>query len=293
MKILVFKGNIHRKNLEFIQLAKKIQFHIIENVIDLEKIEDLKSYDAIISIMHPINISKYPYMKFIFGPQFSVNPKKHLLDPIKGNNSIYNLLSRWVTDTWSDYQECIDLNIKMLPFGVNTDRFCEIQNIQERTEVILYFKRRAPSELSMVRDLLDKQGIIYKLFSYVDGYNENDYLTTLQNAKFCFVLDAHESQGFALQEAMSCNVPLVVWDVTSMSQEHGMNYGNVPATSVPYWDKQCGEKFTKSEEMAIVFEQFISNIENYHPRDYILKHLSVDVCENRFIEAIDEIPITN
>ena len=65
----------------------------------------------------------------------------------------------------------------------------------------------------------------------------------IANSKYGIILDAHESQGFAIEEALSCNVPLLVWNVSSMSQEEGGNYQHIPATSIPYWDKRCGENF--------------------------------------------------
>ena len=51
------------------------------------------------------------------------------------------------------------------------------------------------------------------------------------------ILDAHESQGFAIQEALFA-IPFV-WNVSSMSQEEGARYQPIPATSIPYWDNSC------------------------------------------------------
>ena len=70
-------------------------------------------------------------------------------------------------------------------------------------------------------------------------YNENDFIETLKTAKYAFLLDAHESQGFAVQEMMSCNVPLLVWNVRFMSQEFNSNYPDYEATSIEYWDMGC------------------------------------------------------
>ena len=50
----------------------------------------------------------------------------------------------------------------------------------------------------------------------------------MQKAKYGIILDAHESQGFAIEEALSCNVPLLVWNTKFMSQEYGSRYENIP-----------------------------------------------------------------
>ena len=100
------------------------------------------------------------------------------------------------------------------------------------------------------------------------------------------VLDAHESQGFAIQEALACDVPLLVWDATSMNQEEGAGHPDLPSTSVPYWNEKCGEVFTKWAGFENKFNLFLQNIknDNYEPRKFIINELSVKPCSVRFAE---------
>ena len=154
----------------------------------------------------------------------------------------------------------------------------------EKTEVFIYFKRRNPAELTFVESLLKTKNINYRIFDYVKRYDENDYLSFLQKSKFGIILDAHESQGFAIQEALSCDVPLLVWNTTRMNQEYGSRYSNIPCTSIPYWDERCGEIFYNNLEEK--FDLFISKLETYKPREYILENLSVEKCAKRFLELI-------
>ena len=77
MKILFIKSHIHHKNLHFILNCKKIQFYIISSVNEISNI-DLNEFDAIYSPCEPIDVSKYPNSKFIFGPQFSIFPNENL-----------------------------------------------------------------------------------------------------------------------------------------------------------------------------------------------------------------------
>ena len=57
------------------------------------------------------------------------------------------------------------------------------------------------------------------MFSYQKRYDENEFLNYIKTCKYGIVLDAHESQGFAIQEMLSCNLPLLVWGVTLRKQE--------------------------------------------------------------------------
>jgi glycosyltransferase involved in cell wall biosynthesis len=155
--------------------------------------------------------------------------------------------------------------------------------------IFLYYKSRSPEDLSFMLNFLEKLNIHVRVFSYTSKYNEEDYINYLHNSKFGIWLDAHESQGFALEEALSCNVPLFVWNITSLNQEYGSNYPNLPATSIPYWDNRCGESFTTISEIQDKFQIFMDNLTSYKPREYVLENLSMGVCENKLINIIENI----
>lgn len=285
MKIIFIKSNIHHKNLHFILNCKKISFFIIDSVNYINKI-DLTEFDAIYSPCNAIDVSKYPNTKFIFGPQFSVFPE-NTLNQIKGPKTAYNLLSQWVIDIWKLFPVCNNLNLVALPFGVDSHKFINNKSIRERNKIMVYFKHRNPADLNLIIQFLQNKNLDYAIFSYDKKYNENDYIQYLQNSKFCIWIDAHESQGFALQEALSCDVPLLVWNVTSMDQEYGSGYQKLKATTTSYWDNKCGEVFYNINDFEVTYNKFIENIDNYKPREFILDNLSIEVCENRLIEFIN------
>ena len=243
-------------------------------------------YDIIYSPGEPVDVSKYPTKKFIFGPQFSVFPdhKINLIDN-KYKNSVYIQPSKWAADVW------INMGIKHipvlpLPFPVDTYKF----NIKENTprdKVFIYFKRRNPQELQFLELFLKTKNITYRIFDYVKKYQEEDYLNYLQHSKFGIILDAHESQGFALEEALSCNVPLLVWNTRTMNQEFRSSYNEVPCTTVPYWDERCGEYFYDIQELEEIYNTFISKLNTYKPRQFILENLSVEKCSEKLVNLIN------
>ena len=106
-------------------------------------------------------------------------------------------------------------------------------------------------------------------------------------------LDAHESQGFGLEEAMSSGVPLLVMDAQSMYDE--MDDGltatyeylrpkKLVATSVPYWSDECGIKITEQSELSTAVDKMMINYSNFTPRDYIVRTLSDEVCMRRILD---------
>lgn len=286
MKILFINLGLHHKNLNAL-VKYNIEITHIYNT-NLEGI-DLSKYDVVYSPSQPINVDNHPNTKFIFGPHFSVFPNEYQMQMIKGNNSVYIQPSEWVKNLWYSFPFCKQITIKSLPFGVDTAAFNEIKPLVERSQVFIYFKRRLSTELDNINKFLLSKGYNPVIFDYVKRYNETDYINCLHNAKFGVWLDAHESQGFALQEALACNVPLFVWSVTSMNQEAGANYQNIPAKTNPYWDSKCGESFTNIQDIPIAFNKFIENINTYKPREYILENLSIEKCSEKFINLVNNI----
>jgi hypothetical protein len=288
MRILLVNIQIHQKNCHAILNYKNIEVVSIYNLNQINNI-NLTDFDCVFSPSIPIDVSKYPNTKFIFGPHFSVFPNKEQLQLINKPNSIYIMPSQWPINFWIIHN--VNNRMLSLPFGVDTNRFNQINSNEQRNKVFIYHKRRKPEELNTVISLLDKYNISYELFDYVRRYNENHYINYLQQSIYGIWVDAHESQGFALQEALACNVPLLVWNITTMSQEYGSSYKDIPATTIPYWDDRCGEVFYNVNELETTFKLFLSRLDHYKPRDFIVENLSFEKCEDNLIEIIHKINI--
>ena len=289
-------GNYHHKNKEGLEMI----LNFLNFPYKFGNTNEIIKFDLIFMPENSINTSNYPNKIFIFGPHFSVFPN-YKLNSINNiyNNSIYIQPSNWAKDVWINLGVEKIIPIKTFPFPVNTNKFipinigdtlqgatCGTKSRPYKNEVILYYKRRNPKELKFIINFLKKKKINFKLFNYVNKYEESDYLNILQKSKYAIILDAHESQGFAIEEALSCNVPLLVCNVKYMSQEYNSKYNNIPATTIPYWDNRCGEYFYDLNDLENIFSKFINNLENYKPREFILDKLSVKPCSEIFKKLI-------
>ena len=281
MRVLII-GDFHHKN--------KIGLELILKYLNYEykfgNIHDINNFDIIFMPSSPIDTSFYPTKKFIFGNHFSVFPDNKLLQINNiHKNSVYVQPSQWVCELWNLAEKV--LPVKNFPFPVDIEIFKPIKNKNSSKEkVFIYFKRRKQTELSFLKTFLKGKNIKYHIFDYINRYNEKEYIKYLQESTYGIVLDAHESQGFAIEEAMSCNVPLLVWNVSSMNQEEGANYQNIPATSIPYWDNRCGEYFYKKEDFEPKYNEFINKLDTYKPREFILETLTTQKCSINFNNII-------
>jgi glycosyltransferase involved in cell wall biosynthesis len=278
----------HFKNDEgYLKILKLLEIKIVETVEDA---------DVICSPGIIFDTSLHPTKKFIFGPHASVLPDKDELLKINANiynNAIYIQPSKWAADAWIGVNDVIP--IKVFPFPVNIELFKPNEDISlnEKTEVFIYYKSRNPQELEFLENFLKNKNISYKIFVHSKRYDEMDYIRTLERAKYGIWLGRHESQGFALEEALSCNVPLLVWDVRSMNQEYGYEYDDIPATCIPYWNSRCGEFFHEKEQLQEMHSLLLENIDKkvYSPRDYIVENMTIEKCSSTFLEIINNIQI--
>ena len=119
-------------------------------------------------------------------------------------------------------------------------------------------------------NFLESRGVTYTGLQY-GNYTPKEFNESLGQVKYCIIIDNTESQGIAIQEMMACNKPLYVWDTTVWT--YVPEYP-APATSVPYWSDECGMKVYNFQKFEENFDEFISNLDDYCPADYIEANLS-------------------
>jgi len=205
------------------------------------------------------------------GPQlwpFDSFGSRLVQDPSQFNKIICP--SDWVKNFFKKKFWLTDDNLAVWPVGIEIPN--NIRNIQY--DCLLYYKRRSPEELEVVENFLKKKKLTYKILQY-GNYSEPEFLSLANQCNFCFMLNGTESQGIAVQQIMSLGVPLFVWDI---EEWHDMGERwVVPASSVPYWDKKCGEKFYKKTMLSRTFTKFNKKLKEgeYDPKSYVEENLSL------------------
>ena len=89
-----------------------------------------------------------------------------------------------------------------------------------------------------------------------------------------------ESQGFAIQEMMASNLPLLVWNCEVN------HYGSyiLSGTSVTVWDELCGMVLSNFSEIEKNYENFLKNIDKYRPGLLVEKKLTYEVFNTQLKE---------
>lgn len=293
MRWLLVDTEIHKKNrIGFILMCEKAN---IEYMISNNKEDFSKNWDMVYIPSSFIEPSAFPNAsKIVYGPHNFVLveglwKRGHHTFP---SNCYYNVLSDWV-NTLEEEVGGLSLTPKVLPFPVDIDKFRPSD--QEKTlDCFVYFKRRHSSEIEFVAEELKNRGLTYKVITY-GSYSEEEFIDTIQRSKFGIWIGTHESQGFALEETLACNTPLLVWNSTSMFDERSMDvqvYGQyrgiykLAATSHPYWNESCGISFSSRNEFVDNLNRMLESYDQFQPRAYIENTLSPLACAERFVHEL-------
>lgn len=105
------------------------------------------------------------------------------------------------------------------------------------------------------------------------NYQHEQYLRNLQSVELAVFFSFNETQGIALAEAWSADVPTLVWNP---SLSVGKNIEWI-AYSAPYLSNNTGYYFITASEFCSVFEKWESNKECFHPRQWVTDHMSDEV----------------
>lgn len=221
-----------------------------------------------------------PSAKVVVGPNLYILPR-HVPVDVDFSAMVYLQPSRWARDFWIDFgfDRC---PIEVWPTGIDCNEFMP-KNLKKE-HVLIYFKQRAQDELQFAIDVLNKKNIPFQTITY-GAYQEDEYQNLLSRATYVLWIGRQESQGIALQEALSANVPMLVWDVDSLghwvASKREMEVFNdtenayANTTSAPYFDQRCGLIIKQREELAAAIDAMDGAYETFTPREYVLEQLNL------------------
>jgi len=247
-----------------------------------ENPSEINSTSKAIALQWHENITKYEPKNILIGPnvctlptdnEFIMSQKYHKV--IVPSEWVKNLYSKWIPED----------KMFVWPVGIDTSFFADKSQNEKEFDCLLYYKRRSLEELKVVKEILKNNKQKFNILEY-GQYSESQFLDLISKSKYVFMLDNCESQGIAIQEIMSTNTPMFVWDVEYWS-DRGDEF-KVEASSIPYWDERCGMYETQVELINQNFSLFLQKFGFFKPRDYILNNLTLEKkAQDMFNEIYD------
>jgi len=224
-------------------------------------------------IEEPLLFEKYPNVKHMLVPgEWMVEMCK----PYYGN-----LVSAW-------------------PAGIDTNKWAPQVNIEKPiVDFLIYDKIRwdrdvfIPNLYIPISNILNSQGLTFETIRY-GFYKTEELAAKLSTCKAVIFLCEHETQGFAYQQILSSDTPILAWDRGGFWQDPYYFPDKVkfqPVSSVPYWDDRCGIKFKAVEDFESSLKLFniLYNENKFAPRNYILDHLTLEKCARQYYDIYNSI----
>ncbi|MBK8907077.1 MAG: glycosyltransferase [Rhodospirillales bacterium] len=269
---------VQRAFLQLVAALERAGYHV--------QINDRRS--ALDHPRHPIGLCGWPHVLHcwdlpnpaILGPGLFDHPgqaPKLMEDP---RYSRYMVNSPWTFDLFRPYYG--DTLFQWFA-GVDTEAWPDTRDHPKSIDVLIYAKflwdppamRR--TMLAPVVDALERRGMTWQVLHY-GSHNHEQYRDLLNRARALIFLCEHETQGIAVQEAMSCGLPVLAWDAGWWLDPVRLNYGpaDVPASSVPYFSPECGERFSGVGDFEPALDRFLASQAAYDPRRFVIDTLSMD-----------------
>lgn len=175
--------------------------------------------------------------------------------------------------------------------GIDLERWPDGRSHPKSVDVLIYDKIRwnrdalVPELLDPIVAALDARGLSHTVLRY-GAHHQDTYRRLLLESRSMVFLCEHETQGMAYQEAMATGLPILAWDpgVWLDPRRPSFTPDEVPASSVPYFGPECGERFRGPEDRDEALEVFLGRLGEYAPREFVARELSLERSAAVYLE---------
>mgnify|MGYP001792876627 CR=1 FL=1 len=174
--------------------------------------------------------------------------------------------------------------------GIDVDLWPSPPDRERSIDVLIYDKIRwnrdtlTPVLLDAAVQKVRSAGLSFRIVTY-GAYDHGEYQQLLARARSMIFLCEHETQGMAYQEAMASGVPILAWDNGTWLDPDADHFSDepIPASSVPHFSDECGERFRTPDDLDEAFDRFWERRADYRPREFVRDHLSVSQSADRYM----------
>lgn len=192
--------------------------------------------------------------------------------------------SEWIKTAYIEDLPEIKNKIEVWPAGTDSDFFKPNSFVKQKEKVLIYWKSGHDHLLTETLLVLKEHGLISEVLNY-GSYTVNTYKQLLSECAVVIFYSKSESQGLALQEAWTMNVPTFVWQSDELTIKDKVF---TSFSSAPYLNHKTGRSFKSISELEQLIVNYKQGTFNFEPRNYILKHLTDEVCAQQIIKLFEK-----
>ncbi|MGH9142405.1 MAG: hypothetical protein ACRD2I_14830 [Vicinamibacterales bacterium] len=173
------------------------------------------------------------------------------------------------------------------PCGVDTEVW-KPSGISHRPLGLVYWKSGEEAFCEQVERIVRACGLEPRRVQSRHGehaiFSPADYRRLLDQSAMGIFLSSFETQGLALAEAWSMNVPTLVWDAQGVAEWRGRSFQS--RSSAPYLTPATGRLWRTIDELESLLREALLDRGAFAPREWTLANMTDAICAARLLEII-------
>jgi glycosyltransferase involved in cell wall biosynthesis len=194
--------------------------------------------------------------------------------------------SEWTIDFYEGFPGLVAKS-RVCPCGVDAEAWKPAGATKERCAVV-YWKSGDERFCEAVEAIVRQCGLEPLRIRSRHGehgiFRSSDYREALDRSVAGVFLSTFETQGIALAEAWSMDVPTVVWDPQGDAEWRGRTFK--ARSSAPFLTPTTGASFRTIDDFSTVLRATLRRLTEFQPRQWVLQHMTDAVCAKALYELI-------
>ena len=153
----------------------------------------------------------------------------------------------------------------------------------KQTNKVLMYHKTDGQVVDEATILLQKYGYSVIRINY-GGYKPEYFKKALQECKFAVFVSQSETQGIALAEAWSMDVPTLVWNPKTSHDWDGYTW--IDTSACPYMNPMVGLDWQEMDEFRRIVESFESLSQSFEPRRWVLLNMTDKISVEKLLSNI-------
>ena len=216
--------------------------------------------------------------RLMAGPNLVVLP--HEADGILLSPEIdYCLVpSEWVGIAYQQEAPSLRDRIRVWAAGVDAEWWAPGKRCRGN-RALVYWKSEPQEFFDRVVQVVERAGLAADVMRY-GTYTREEYRAKLARADVAIFISRSESQGLALAEAWSMDLPTLVWDPGELVY-NGRRYD--PVSSCPYMTDATGLRWKSFDELEHLLTRKVWAELRFAPRVWVLENMTDELCAQHLL----------
>lgn len=191
--------------------------------------------------------------------------------------------SEWMREFFSEIAAPLVPKIRICTAGVDPN-YWKPSGEGQPARAIIYWKNGDESFCDDVEAVIRNFGMESVRLRY-GHYTREDYKQELDRSSIAVFLSSFETQGIALAEAWSMDVPTLVWNPRSDASWRGRSF--ISKSSAPYLTPSTGLDWVTLDDLGQVVSEAFARRNEFAPRKWVLANMTDAICSGRLFEIIE------